>query len=85
MPETIVDIFGPVPNKLHLRRKGGLSRDGHRYSKVASATTVVSSQAIDSSAPSAVVWVLVQLGRRLLEALGGFHSVSPVIMKPTLL
>ncbi len=29
MPETIVDIFGPVPYKLHLRRKGGLSRDGH--------------------------------------------------------
>ncbi len=31
MPETIVDIFGPVPYKVHLRRKGGLSRDGHIY------------------------------------------------------
>ncbi len=31
MPETIVDIFGPVTYKLHLRRKGGLSRDGHIF------------------------------------------------------
>ncbi len=28
VPDTIVDIFGPVPYKLHLRRKGDLSRDG---------------------------------------------------------
>ncbi len=31
MPEKIVDIFGPVPYELHLRHKGGLSRDGHIF------------------------------------------------------